>query len=42
MRDLVNEMQTIFSDHDDFFIEKELKDKTSIYIMGFNTLFDLN
>ena len=41
MRDLVNEIKTIFSDHDDFFIEKELKDKTALYIMGFNTLIDL-
>jgi hypothetical protein len=41
MGDLVNEIQTMFSDHDDFFIEKELKDKTAIYLMGFNTLIDL-
>ncbi|MGG1677725.1 spore germination protein [Neobacillus sp. NRS-1170] len=41
MRNLVKEIQNMFSDHDDFFMEKELKDRTPIYLMGFNTLIDL-
>lgn len=42
MGHLVKEIQNRFSDHDDFFMEKELKDKTPIYLMGFNTLIDFN
>jgi len=42
MGNMIEEIQNMFSDHEDFFIEKELKDKTSIYLMGFNTLIDLS
>jgi tetrahydromethanopterin S-methyltransferase subunit F len=42
MGNLIEEIKTMFSDHDDFFMEKELKDKMPIYLMGFNTLIDLN
>ncbi|MBG9587441.1 hypothetical protein ABE26_10330 [Cytobacillus firmus] len=41
MGDLIKEIQNMFSEHDDFFLEKELKDRTPIYLMGFNTLIDL-
>ncbi len=41
MENLVKEIQNMFSDHADFFMEKEIKDSTPIYLMGFNTLIDL-
>jgi len=42
MRNIVKEIECKFSDHDDFFIEEELVDKTAIYLIGFNTLVDLS
>ncbi|WEG13480.1 spore germination protein [Pullulanibacillus sp. KACC 23026] len=41
MGDLVSDIQNLFSVQGDFFIGKEVKDKTAIYIMGFSTLIDL-
>jgi hypothetical protein len=41
MRNIVKEIESKFSNHDDFFIEEEQVDKTAIYLMGFNTLVDL-
>ncbi|MED2971367.1 spore germination protein [Fictibacillus sp. B-59209] len=41
MRNIVKEIESKFSNHDDFFIEEELVDKTAIYLIGFNTLVDL-
>ncbi|PEC50971.1 spore gernimation protein GerA [Bacillus sp. AFS077874] len=41
MSDFIKEIQTKFSNHDDFFIEEELVDNTVIYLFGFNTLIDL-
>lgn len=41
MRNIVTEMESMFSNHDDFFIEEELVDKTEIYLIGFSTLVDL-
>ncbi|WP_226537496.1 spore germination protein [Fictibacillus halophilus] len=41
MRNLVKEMESLFINHDDFFIEKELVDKTEISLIGFRTLVDL-
>ncbi|WP_057915756.1 spore germination protein [Peribacillus muralis] len=39
---IVKEIQSRFSDHyDDFFIEEELVEKTTIFLIGFNTLVDL-
>ncbi|MFD1356848.1 spore germination protein [Fictibacillus halophilus] len=41
MRNIVTEMESMFSNHDDFFIEEELVDKIEIYLIGFSTLVDL-
>lgn len=41
MKNIVKEIQSDFANHDDFFIEKELVDNTTIYFIGFNTLVDL-
>ncbi|MGG0179145.1 spore germination protein [Gottfriedia acidiceleris] len=41
MRDIIGEIKSNFSNHDDFFIEEELVDDTSIYLIGFKTLVDL-
>ncbi|SFD54807.1 GerA spore germination protein [Bacillus sp. OV194] len=41
MKNIVKEIESKFSNHDDFFIEEELVDKTAIYLIGFNTLVDL-
>lgn len=41
MRKIVNEIESTFSNHDDFFIEEEIKNKIEIYLIGFNTLVDL-
>ncbi|MCM3732035.1 spore germination protein [Fictibacillus nanhaiensis] len=41
MRDIVKEIESKFSNHDDLFIEEELVGKTTIYFIGFNTLVDL-
>ncbi|MCQ6266701.1 spore germination protein [Fictibacillus sp. WQ 8-8] len=41
MRNIVKEIESRFSNHDDFFIEEERVDKTEIYLIGFNTLVDL-
>ncbi|MDN4071738.1 hypothetical protein [Fictibacillus terranigra] len=38
MKNIVKELNP---NHDDFFIEEELVDKTAIYLIGFNTLVDL-
>lgn len=34
------ELSSKFADHDDFFVEEELIDQTTIYLMGFKTLID--
>ncbi|MBO0997588.1 spore germination protein [Bacillus sp. SD075] len=41
MKNIVKEIESKFSNHDDFFIEEVLVDKTAIYLIGFNTLVEL-
>lgn len=41
MRNIVKEIESKFSNHDDFFIEEELVDSSAIYLIGYKTLVDL-
>jgi hypothetical protein len=41
MRNILKEIKSKFSDHDDLFIEEELIGKTTLYFIGFSTLVDL-
>ncbi|WP_342503835.1 spore germination protein [Lysinibacillus sp. FSL K6-1151] len=40
MENMMMELSSKFADHDDFFVEEELIDQTTIYLMGFKTLID--
>jgi hypothetical protein len=40
MLTLVQEIKSIFANHDDFFIQEEQFDQTAIYLLGFKTLID--
>ncbi|WP_200416605.1 spore germination protein [Virgibacillus salexigens] len=42
MGHLLKEIEANFSDQDDFFIKEEQVNKTTIYLIGFKTLIDLN
>lgn len=40
MRNIINEIKSEFSTHDDFFIEEGFFDSSAFFLMGFNTLID--
>lgn len=40
MINIINEIKSEFSKHDDFFMEEEVLDRSTFFLMGFNTLID--
>lgn len=40
MLNMVQEIKSIFADHDDFFIQEEQLDQTAFFIIGLSTLID--